>query len=672
MVALKLENFGGMIPAVNDYYLPVNQAALSENAWVYTGAVEGFQELRLAYTCSSNNVGKVFRIPLGFYDAARIPSSYWMEFSDANTDVVTNPMADDVYDRYYWASPSQGPFYNTQSRITAASKSGVVTVTIASPAVFTLAAHGLAVGDPVYFTTTGALPTGLVSGQYCFVTAVPNADTFRVSSTPGGADINTSGTQSGVHTVFFNQPLALGVPAPSVAPSLSIAGGSGTAETRAYLYTWVTEYGEEGPPSDPVTTSGFPNATWTVTVTSPTNAEAAGRKLKYVKIYRAVTSTSGTATYFFVAQINVGTTTYDDATVNVSGNNQLESLFWDAPPSDLEGLVSLPNGIVAGFRNNEVHFCEPYRPHAWPANYALSVDYPIVGLGVIGQTVIVCTAVSPYAISGVNPSLMTMSRIGNIAPCTSRGSILSTSSGVIYASPEGLVIATPGGIANLTRQMITKDKWASELPLTSLRAAAFNNSYYCWGSQLGTVFQSDSFQTDSFQQADLTGGYTGAFIDIQDARVAFNKLRSTEPALNVFNDVWTNEVFIIKGDKVYWLDTSISRPHGPYKWRSKIFTMPNRRNLEAMRVWFETFPDTPALNPVRNTSLVQTLQDDQWGLMRVYADDVLVMCRELRTDGEFMRLPSGFKAAAYQIEIEARVRVISVEVSTSAKELMNV
>ena len=75
---------------------------------------------------------------------------------------------------------------------------------------------------------------------------------------------------------------------------------------------------------------------------------------------------------------------------------------------------------------------------------------------------------------------------------------------------------------------------------------------------------------------------------------------------------------------------------------------------------------------MRNTDLVQTLQADQWGLVRVYADDRLVMCRELRIDGEFMRLPAGFKAATYQVEIEARVKIISAELSTSAKELQNV
>lgn len=672
MVSLKLENFGGMLPAVNDHYLPPNAAALSENAWVYSGAVEGFRMLRPIYTCSSVAVRKVFRIPQGYYDKDRIPNSYWMEFFDIDTDVLRSPLANDTYERYYWASPSTIPQYNTKNRITA-TQSSAATVTIASPAVVTLTSHGMNVGDPFYWSTTGTLPTGITAGQWYFVTAVLSADTFRFSTIPGGSDVNTSGTQSGTHTVYLNQPLALGVPSPGVQPSVSVAGGSGTAESRSYIYTWVTEYGEEGAPSPPSTVaSGYPNGTWTVTVTRPSNFEAAQRKLKYVNIYRTVTGSSGTATYFFVAQIAVGTTTYADSVVNVSSNNQLESLFWTPPPSDLKGFINLPNGMVAGFRNNEVWFCEPYRLHAWPAGYSVSVDYPIIGLGVIGQTLIACTAVSPYAISGVNPAAMAQSRIAVTEPCMSRGSIISTPQGVAYAAPEGLVLVTPGGATNLTREMITKDKWSTFLPLSNLRGALLNAAYYCWGSQQGRTFQQDAFQTDAFQDDDVTGGFTGAFIDFQNSRVSYNKLTTDTYAVNTFNDVWTNEVFVLKSGQLYWLDTGEARPHDSFVWRSKIFTLPNRKNLEAMRVWFETFEDSPTLNPVRNTNLVQTLAADQWGLVRVYADGNLVMCRELRADGELMRLPSGFKAITYQVEIEARVRIISIELASAAKELLNV
>ncbi len=40
---------------------------------------------------------------------------------------------------------------------------GTVTITIASPGVVSLTSHGLATGDAIYLTTTGALPTGFGS-----------------------------------------------------------------------------------------------------------------------------------------------------------------------------------------------------------------------------------------------------------------------------------------------------------------------------------------------------------------------------------------------------------------------------------------------------------------------------------------------------------------------------
>jgi hypothetical protein len=78
------------------------------------------------------------------------------------------------------------------------------TITIASPAVVSLATHGFAANTAIRFQSTGALPTGLTIGPTYYVSAVggPPAGTFQVSLTPGGASINTTGSQSGVHVVF--------------------------------------------------------------------------------------------------------------------------------------------------------------------------------------------------------------------------------------------------------------------------------------------------------------------------------------------------------------------------------------------------------------------------------------------------------------------------------------
>jgi hypothetical protein len=75
------------------------------------------------------------------------------------------------------------------------------TVTIATPGLFTSVAHGLAVGDRIVFSTTGALPTGLVAGTTYYVKTAPSADTFTVAATADGTAVATTGTQSGTHTV---------------------------------------------------------------------------------------------------------------------------------------------------------------------------------------------------------------------------------------------------------------------------------------------------------------------------------------------------------------------------------------------------------------------------------------------------------------------------------------
>lgn len=74
------------------------------------------------------------------------------------------------------------------------------TITIASPATVTATGHGLANGKRVQFTTSGALPTGILANTTYFVINAAT-DTFNLSATQGGAAIATSGGQSGSHVV---------------------------------------------------------------------------------------------------------------------------------------------------------------------------------------------------------------------------------------------------------------------------------------------------------------------------------------------------------------------------------------------------------------------------------------------------------------------------------------
>jgi hypothetical protein len=67
---------------------------------------------------------------------------------------------------------------------------------------------------------------------------------------------------------------ALGTAAPTVAPTVAHTGGSSTTESRSYVYTYVTAFGEESPPSPPSTLyTTHINATWNITgmQTAPPN-----------------------------------------------------------------------------------------------------------------------------------------------------------------------------------------------------------------------------------------------------------------------------------------------------------------------------------------------------------------------------------------------------------------
>lgn len=75
-----------------------------------------------------------------------------------------------------------------------------VTFTLATPAVVGWGTTAPTAGKEVAFITTGALPTGVVAGTSYYVDS-PSGNNSNIRTTQQGTTkINTSGSQSGVHT----------------------------------------------------------------------------------------------------------------------------------------------------------------------------------------------------------------------------------------------------------------------------------------------------------------------------------------------------------------------------------------------------------------------------------------------------------------------------------------
>lgn len=261
----------------------------------------------------------------------------------------------------------------------------------------------------------------------------------------------------------------LGVPSPQTAPLLAPHGAAPTPtdpddpgpgqETRVYIYTFVTDMGEESAPSAPGTVDIVVGQG--VTISGMLTSADNGAVLASKRIYRAQQGI-----YLFVAEVPAAATSYDDDNHSDTLGEQCPSMEWDPPSQDMRALTGGPNGMMAALDGYTIRFCEPFRPHAWPEAYSQTVDYYPVGLGQFGQSFVVLTTGLPYVIEGVHPGNVSMAPAPFYQPCVSKRSIVSTGGEVLWASPDGLVAVGGNGPQWLTGELFTPDDWRARNPET--------------------------------------------------------------------------------------------------------------------------------------------------------------------------------------------------------------
>ena len=148
------------------------------------------EEIRIALACTQSGTGTVV-LNSGLH---YIKGLNYSTFASGGTNIPEATTVDNI----------RASYLLTDARING-DDIQTFTVTIASPAVVTCNNHGLRNGDVVILTTTGALPTNLTASPSTAATPyfVINAstNTFNLSTTLNGTAINTSGSQSGTHTL---------------------------------------------------------------------------------------------------------------------------------------------------------------------------------------------------------------------------------------------------------------------------------------------------------------------------------------------------------------------------------------------------------------------------------------------------------------------------------------
>ena len=769
-------------------------------------------------------------------------ASTWLEFLDQDTNVLKSQVADDQFDRFYIASPSQRPQYNTRARIVAGKPSwnlgipapgcaptvtvvgGGDTLTlgnliagttpifglgnfvylvpitptgatqlndiqfgvdptdpnfvneVSTIAVFAAVVYADNAGAPGALLNTGTVVQGLVASPATNLSAFVNPTSLLAETqywvgimTDTAIGYEAAGPTNNINNIVaFANTFSNG--APPTAPSAIFTAQPGfqmfadcitadVQEARSYLYTWVSAYGEEGPPSPATLTNGWSNGTWTVGLwTPPSDDLGVLRNLAVLRLYRTVTAVGGSTVFYWVADISLGSTdpdavalvadsplipatftqgvqstmptginppasTYQDTNPDniVALNVQMPSTNYFEPPDNLQGLVSLPNGMMAGWIGNAIWFCEPYLAHAWPPGYVLTTDFPIVGLGVTTGGLVVCTNARPYVINGVSPANLSMFKCSKPEPCNSRASILDGETEVVYMSPNGLIQVTPSGqVTNTTELWITRERWQALTPSQYARAIYLASCYFCFGttSPLGVV-PSDNSQAQGGFTIELDQDNASFTIWPQPGghRLGFDVLTTPNGFNidNVLNDPWTGIGLLIQNQSIYYYDFTDQAPTmTPYTWASKIYHQNTKKSYEAMKVFFTqpAGPTGPAFNipvpfgftlptgttgftgPMGVTGSIQgptgpnqspasdiswnTLQANQLGIVKTFVDlygdgnMVLVDCREITSSGGLLRIVSGFKCEQWAWQIVGRIKISSAQIATTAKELANV
>ena len=107
MSALKLDKYGGMLPAWDSRLLPEGQADFSLNCYLFSGALTGWRQPKLLRMLLNGAAQFVYRVPNKTTNNTVIlaSDSKWLEFLDPDTSVMRSPVVQDQYDRFYWASP---------------------------------------------------------------------------------------------------------------------------------------------------------------------------------------------------------------------------------------------------------------------------------------------------------------------------------------------------------------------------------------------------------------------------------------------------------------------------------------------------------------------------------------------------------------------------------------
>ncbi|ASD87167.1 hypothetical protein A3X38_16030 [Salmonella enterica subsp. enterica serovar Florida] len=328
-------------------------------------------------------------------------------------------------------------------------------------------------------------------------------------------------------------------------------------ETRFYTCTFVTAYGEEGPPgpqSPELTVKKGGSADLTMQPPPLQHSNITRRR-----IYRSV-SGGGNADFLLVTELDAGVLSFHDDLLAEQLGPALETWHYVMPPDNMLGLCMMANGIAAGFAGNEVMFSEAFLPYAWPDAYRQTTTEDIVAIAPIGTALVVATKGEPYLFSGVSPSNISGAKLPLTQACVSRQSMVVMDGFVLYAGTNGLVSVDGSGNAVIaTEKIISPEQWRGMFNPSSIKAYQYRGEYVARYTK-----------TDGGQAVFI---FNPQDMDIRHMSTTFD---------TAYNDTATDTLYLVKGRELsvsQGADTPLL-----LVWRSKTFIAQENTSFSCLRV----------------------------------------------------------------------------------------
>lgn len=491
---------------------------------------------------------------------------------------------------------------------------GTITdISIANPAVVSSVGHGLETGESVFILGVfdvgelNSLPTWHAGASYTITNI--DGDSFSLDG------IDSTGASHTYYLAHWSKAYTGG------GTWIKFWAAEDTV-SKAYVYTYISGWGEEGPPS-PVSNILDVGNEQDVSLAGMSVAPGGSFNIVTKRIYRVLSGTVGEE-YRIVADIAVATSTYTDAVRDEDLGEKIPSETWIQPPTGMHSIRSMDNGIMVGVANNDIYFTEPFRPHAWPEEYRQAAPHNIITAGAFGNTVVVLTESGPVLYMGSSPGAMSSSNLRVAQVCVSkRGLVELGTYGIIYPSPDGLISLSISGLNIITKDHLTNKEWEEYNP-SSIHAYLWDDRYVGFytkldGTQGGFIF--DPKQPDiglTFISVYATAGY---------------------------NDPISDTLFLQVGDNIEAWAKGDSKM--TYQWRSKPF--------EAVRKTKYT--------------VGQVIADDYNDIyMKIYRDGALHHAQNVVSDKPF-RFKTGTRGREWIIEFIGTSVVTSGAIAETVKEL---